>query len=455
MTGKTQGLGAPRWPDVLLPAAPTVQVNKNLELVTEEIRSKNSETFVTRPTFPAYLTAMTLISLTANFGYPIILGDILTSSEETDTELAIPTFLQGVNHRLPAGQKLLPFKLRQKIYIIKEQLAVALAGSEYEMKFFLEELKNNFKYRELTLTNLEAFLSDFDYEQVQQSAAIMLFAEQTAAGILLHERHIGAWREGPSPLYQHVFACGSGSEQFMNEAGVAMHTHGEGGTGLNQAISFNYILLAKLLVQERTTLETIKKHWGAGFEMIYYDGTKFTKMDDVTYVIWKGKLDLQTGAHEEQPFLILNFKYYGEVLAITATDCTKTEGYGVLPIYMKKEDVDPTQLPSKPHIDGKRMCSIYLLELSNGHTVTPAFFTEKAAEPGFVTFNATPNESDDALAGLFTDGKMMDPGVITVKFDQDGRLCILINTQIQDFLMEMMRQSLIATYGTESLSKAP
>jgi hypothetical protein len=399
---------------------------------------------------------MTLISLTANFGYPIIMGDILTSSEDTDTELAIPTFLQGVNHLLPAEQKLLPYKLRQKIYIIQEQLAVALAGSEYEMKFFLEELKNNFKYCELTLANLEAFLAAFDYEQVQQSAAIMLFAEKTAAGILLHERRIGTWREGPSPLHEHVFACGSGSEQFMKEAGVAMHTNGVGDPDpLSQAISFNYILLAKLLVQERTTLETIKKHWGAGFEMIYYDGTKFIKMDDVTYVIWKAKLDLQTGKHEEYPFLILNFKYHGELLAITATDCIKTEGYGVLPIYMKKEDVDPAQLPSKPHIDGKRMCSIYIIELSNGYTVTPAFFTEKSAQPSFVTINANANDSDDAMAGLLTDGQMLDPGIITVKFNQEGRLIILINSQIQDSLMEMMRQSLITTYGTELLNKAP
>jgi hypothetical protein len=34
-------------------------------------------------------------------------------------------------------------------------------------------------------------------------------------------------------------------------------------------------------------------------------------------------------------------------------------------------------------------------------------------------------------------------------------LIILINSQIQDSLMEMMRQSLITTYGTELLNKAP
>ncbi|TYZ14190.1 hypothetical protein FY528_00195 [Hymenobacter lutimineralis] len=396
---------------------------------------------------------MTLISCTSNFSYPIVIGDILTSSNEVEKELEIPVFLDGVNSRLSEDQELFPYRLRQKIYIIKDYLVVALAGLEYEMKVFLEELKNNFKYLDLTIENLHSFLKYFDFEEFKDSSALILFAEKKIEGVLIHTLNIGKWRKNNSSLYEEVLACGSGAEYFVKESMFEMNISAEGDHNmLNRAISLNYILLARILVQERVSLETIKKNWGAGFEMIYFNGDKFTKMDDVTYIIWNGKMDLSNGNYEFSPLLIMNFKYHNELLVITSHNGVKLGMYGVLPIYMKKEDFNTNDIPSKPHIDGKRVCSIYITELSNGYTVTPAFFSEKRDDISMVKLNDV--GSDDLLLGLLENGMMPDPGPVTVKFDREGRLCIMVNREMENFLMNKMREGLIATYGTKPQSGA-
>jgi hypothetical protein len=392
---------------------------------------------------------MTLIALTVNAGCPILVGDLLTTSEQVDTEPAIPVFMKGVHAQLPAMQRLLPAKLRQKIYVVNERLAVALAGSEYEMKFFLEELKNHFKYRDVTLPELDQFLKDFDYAEVAESAALMLVGEMKERGVEFGLRSFGKWHHQSAPNYQLVMACGSGSSHFLREAAVEMVMEGAGDTDpLSYALSTNYTLLARLLLQERANLETIKKYWGAGYEIIYHDGQKFVKMDDVTYLIFTGKLDLIGDRHETNLALLLNFKYHGDLLAISASDGQRAEGYGALPIYLRKEDLDHSLLPSRAHFESRHTCSIYLLELPNGTTIAPALFAQRAAEPGMVTLN---EPVADEMRSVFRGGKIPDPGPVSVRFDDEDRLCVFTNLRTQNYLLDSVRRQLIAHHSATEL----
>ena len=89
---------------------------------------------------------MTLIACTLNYGYPVLLGDILMTSDKKGDEIHIPTFLKGVEEFLPNTHEGFPILLRQKIYIINDFLCVALGGDMHEMKLFLDDLMNYFKY---------------------------------------------------------------------------------------------------------------------------------------------------------------------------------------------------------------------------------------------------------------------------------------------------------------------
>lgn len=401
---------------------------------------------------------MTLIAVTSNFGYPIMLGDILTTSETIENEVAIPTFLGGVNHRLPDEQKFLPYNLRRKIYVLSDQMAVGLAGYEYEMKLFLDELKNYFKYKSLSEGNIQEFLKEFGIETFPNCAAIILFADKLPEGVLISYHYFGIWNHLSSSVYGDVLACGSGSSLFLEQAAIEWTTPlGPIPDGLFRAISSNYTLLANILGQERLSLATIKKYWGAGFEMIYYDGERFQKMDDITIVLWRGTLNVKTGEYEVNPFLFLNYQYSsnGEILLINADSGSDRKAYGVLPIYMKKEDIDEETLPKEAHFDARKICCSYILEVGDrqeigfesfAQVVAPSFYTETdpKAEPSFL-----PPGEDNYFNSNGPNGEIYNLGLVKIDIRPDGRLAMFVQEGVTEQVIESMRQVLIAKYGLE------
>lgn len=329
---------------------------------------------------------MTLIATTSNYSNPIIVGDILMSSEQNEKKTQIPTFLGCVNNQLSTTQKLFPFSLRQKIYVITDSLALALAGSEFQMKLFLDDIRTNFHFKACTVENINEFMDDYDFSNFDQSACLLLYSEKTTQGIRIDAKTIGPWIGSKSLSFESVFACGTGSQYFIDNASKEMnYSHNGNNNQLNKAISLNYINLGELLGLERLSLDTIRQAWGAGFEMIYFDGERFRKMDDVTFILWKGNVNLDTGLYNMEPFLILNFSYFEDILIISATDMKNIEGYAVPPLYLTVEDFNQRSIPQSVHFKSKKVCSLFVLELSNGEILAPSFFAESQEYPGYVS----------------------------------------------------------------------
>ena len=356
---------------------------------------------------------MTLIANTSNYNCDILIGDILMTSETRGQEVGIPTFLGGVDAQLPPEQNFYPYSLRQKIYVIEDQLAVGFAGYESEIKPILEDLRTYFRYKQVTFDNLKAFLNDWDLTQFSNSAAYILIAEKNERATIIQHCMIGAWSKGASKTYEEVTACGTGTADFIKAAAQSIIASGEGNTNhLHETIALNYILLIKILGNERLSLDTIKNYWGAGFEMIYYDENSFKKVDDITFLFWNGTLDLETGAFEVQPFLILNYKYYEDLLVINASNGYTFASQGVLPFYLTKDDIDKSKLPETLFSNAPKVCSAYFIELSNGKTSTPAFFTER----------------DESLFQ------------VQVDIDEEKHLRIMISTALQEQLMAILNR---------------
>ncbi len=68
----------------------------------------------------------------------MIIGDILMSSDHEKENLTLPTFFDGITEVLGNDVKDLQAALQQKVYIIKDTLAIALAGNLKEMEYVLE-----------------------------------------------------------------------------------------------------------------------------------------------------------------------------------------------------------------------------------------------------------------------------------------------------------------------------
>jgi hypothetical protein len=355
------------------------------------------------------IVIMTLIAHSTNFSYPIIIGDILMSSTEKGTKIELPTFLSNVDNKLPGDQKFFPYKLRQKIYVIKDNLVLALAGLEFEMKLFLEDIINYFKFFRSTKEEIEKFYNEYDFSNFTNSSLLIVYSEKKEEGQLIHQITRGNWKHKESPTLEHLYTCGSGSNFFIEMSGYYDNFHGSGDTNLsNRAISLNYTNLSNLLSIERLSLNTIKEYWGAGFEMIYFNGNKFKKINDITYVIWKGKVNLDDETYEMSPFLALNFRYFEDILIVTSTDFNKVEGYAVLPIHINKNDVDVGKIPNKINFNSKKICCTFVLEFSNGEIHSPSFFSQKNLD---------------------------HPGV-KIDFKEDGHTEIWINSELQEKLVK-------------------
>src|SRR5215471_9322973 len=83
------------------------------------------------------------------------------------------------------------------------------------------------------------------------------------------------------------------------------------------------IMVSKILSRERATLHTVRKHWGAGFEIVYWTGQKFAKVDDIVYLLNNGIITENGNFDIPVPTLILRYKYHGEILSITCIYSTK------------------------------------------------------------------------------------------------------------------------------------
>ena len=402
---------------------------------------------------------MTLIAATINAGYPILLGDILVTSETGGQEQPIPTFLGSVNHRLPPNRKYEPALLTRKIYVVTDQLAVGLAGLNREMKLFLDDLKSRFNLLPVTEPHLLAFLEECGASAYPNIAAILLHAAPTPEGTLISCHHIGnSWRAASTKAFGDVFACGSGSEDFIQDAGqewsVPVRSLSD---GLTQAISLNYCLIGNILGQERISLATIEKHWGAGFEMIYFDGKRFRNMEDITIVLWHGRLNVATGKWDVNPLTILNYRYSsdGEVLVIDVAAHGDHKTYGVLPLYLRPENLDQSTLPTENHFDARRICFSYILELEERVTVgsetftqvaTPTFYTEKGADmPSSQLPEGTPNP----FRSTRRDGSIPNLGLTKVDISPEGDVKILVQEGVHEHVIASMRQTLLSRLGPD------
>jgi hypothetical protein len=104
---------------------------------------------------------MTLIACTSNFGFPILIGDLLMSSTSNGNDITLPTYPEGFIELFPSDSIRKPIYLRQKSFIISDNLAIALAGREDKIASFLNSIRSWFWDKEITQDGLSEFCEIF------------------------------------------------------------------------------------------------------------------------------------------------------------------------------------------------------------------------------------------------------------------------------------------------------
>jgi hypothetical protein len=304
---------------------------------------------------------MTLISFTTNYGRPILIGDLLTTSDIPRPAAEIPTFLTNIDDDLPKNVGY-PFELKQKIYVIKDRIALGLAGNVYQMTNFLKDIKSFFNYYEPTEANFKPFMDNYDQEAINDCSILVFIVEYLDEEFHPSVHAHGNWEQYEDPLVELGLITGSGKSAFFEK--LALVNAGERDESMARTI--NLSMLSMFIAEERYTMDSILEAWGAGFEIIEYTGGKFKKMDDHTFLICHSKLDETGTAIINEPFLVMHYTYHGEVLTINTYLTNEFKRYGVLPLDVKREDIHLFDIPEYKGFHSNNVLCTFVMEKEEG-----------------------------------------------------------------------------------------
>lgn len=342
---------------------------------------------------------MTMIAFTLNYNVPFVVGDLLFTSEKTKDGITLPTQAYDLAERL-SDSEAVPVELLQKIYILKPNLCLALAGDSSKMQDFLEELKIRCKYYgdwEMTKDIVMQFLNDFGLKaNFQKSAFCFMLLEGEPSGF--QDIEIGhppeAWKILENDLFEKVYVCGSGNEPYLRRIQVeSKHKSSHRKGDFFFAIQNNINLFARILAEEKSTSHTTKDGWGGGFETIYFNGESFVKFENLTYIVFQGEYINENGdLGELSPTLIMHYKYYDDTLLITSIDISggraevndlDTHYYSVnISVNhfkigtLYKDYVESGSIPIDKSFTNERIAVGFALRTQTGWH-SPAFYTEK------------------------------------------------------------------------------
>lgn len=260
-----------------------------------------------------------MIACTLNFGTPVIIGDLLLSDVLKPDEFVLPSISDNILDYLDENARF-PVCLARKIYVITDQVCVGLSGTVARFKPFLADLSVFCKvHNNLQPEQLKSFLTEYvenDPYRDEVHALIYLFYERDG------EQQIGRFTkgvgiEGEVPALEYLIAMGSGAKDFREEileAGTLISKLEPGSVAY--AVQLNAIVFARILAKERAILHTMKRFWGAGFEMIYIHGGRFQLLDNICYIVHYANVS-SGGIDFPAPVIVMHYKYYEDVLIIT------------------------------------------------------------------------------------------------------------------------------------------
>jgi hypothetical protein len=259
---------------------------------------------------------MTLIALTVNHGYPVMMADLLISSPDSDGAIEIPTFVKGTGKMFANMEDSKPLGLKQKLYVINDRLCVALGGRGDQMWSFLNRLNAIYGSNDFNDADFLKFIEAYPMDESNELIAILLKSQEVDGKTNFTVRSVGKLHVLNNERYSKVIAGGSGAEQFIDliKTNPRFYTNI---TNTDDLLVSNLYLISHWLAQEISSTEPLLNYWGAGYEMIIFENGRFVKLQEYTVVLFVGKfgkgIDLEVA-----PISTMMINYQDDVLIIRA-----------------------------------------------------------------------------------------------------------------------------------------
>jgi hypothetical protein len=317
---------------------------------------------------------MTLIAQFAINGAPLLIGDVLLSSE-TKTGLKVNLPLVGDINEVLAKNGL-PFEVMftQKLNVLADRLVVAWSGPMIQAERALHVLSRISTRPNIKLDDIGRELDAIDKHALDrlQLVGILLGditgSERTAHCFALGVKGINI------PRLATVFAAGTGRDAFLKLLEKTDWTNS--GTGNEYQVA--HVLLGALTNEEYRTGQTILNRWGGGFEAVTCSQLtgRFEKVGDILHTFWR----LSENADNSIEFTPMFYKttYWKDALIIRAARLEKTGSNTfqltrndltlVPPLLKQADDYDLSELGTID-FSYRAICCHVLIEKARGQDI--------------------------------------------------------------------------------------
>ena len=373
-------------------------------------------------TEPIYEASKLTVIFHTNAGIPVLAGDMLISTPgpSVRTHLRLPSQPNGIIIPSDAIPNYIPIRMRRKIFVVNDCMAVGASGTALHIGMFIGDLFKEFRHRRAFLrSEIETFLNQYGSSphgrEVMENVGALIMAEATdwsgwlVAGRTNHKQAL-------TQRFGGVVAIGSGASSIIEQAETNYHF------GLSQppdegrafpefgSLALNLILLANMYWKEFTSLKNIFDAWGGAYDLIYQDSTKaFRHLSDYTIVL--RLFDVDQADKGIQLWNVFRYERRSDFSFIMMLNNDKLDFFGAKDITASDNPVSVTF--DKDDLTMNSQIHISVLAVGKGNRFLQPIIQADGLDP-----------VGNGRQTVFTD------------FDEEGRLRVLFQSEHDDWLQE-------------------
>ena len=366
---------------------------------------------------------MTVIFHT-NAGLPVLAGDMLisTAGSRSFTDLKLPSHPDGIVIPSNPIPDYVPIKMRRKIFIINDHLAVGAAGSVMHIRMFIDHLQDCFSDRtNFAGDEIKGFLNEYagsteGRDVFDQIHFVVLVEASDWRGSLSR-----GWPTGTDVIsnrFGKVIAIGSGSERIIDQirkldryaTGSRQPDDGDEQFPEFKPLQANLALLANVYWTEQILPDNIFEAWGGAYDLIYQGPDRvFRFLPDYSLVLREFDVD-----RSEDGIRLINVLKYEHKDDVSYVAMPTEHGMA----FFGAKDITASEVP------------VYIPLTKDEFTMNSKFHISIVAVRKGDRF-APPVVQ---IEGIIADDQS-NPTVFTW-FDEQGRLCTWFNSEHEKWLRE-------------------
>jgi hypothetical protein len=260
---------------------------------------------------------MTLIAQFAVGEQPILIGDVLLSGPELETQsVGVPT-IGDTKGLFPKGTEKVVLGVRQKVTILSaDRLMMAWAGQAFVARRVLSELKDLAQTEGFDASCLRDYFRTFERSK-HKSQVQFLGCVRDGNKWLGFE--VGDTQQVQTSNFGKVSLAGTGAsdaKSFFDQSELPqLNNLGNAPPQGIEAVFSALTMAGHFLQLELNSQSTLRQYYGGGYEIATIVHGKFQKIGNVSYIFWY--VDARTDAVKISiPYHAVKLEYWGDALAL-------------------------------------------------------------------------------------------------------------------------------------------